>query len=89
MARWSRSFRNGGLNIMETFSSNLAQINHEKAVARYFGITCGELNKSQITGTLFSVKAPRHFAIGDTAFYRKEEIDRFLTKFVEQQGDGL
>ena len=74
---------------METFSSNLAQINHEKAVARYFGITSSELNNSRRTGTLFSVKAPKHFAIGNTAFYRKEEIDRFLTNFVEQPGDGL
>jgi hypothetical protein len=74
---------------METFSSNLAQINHEKAVARYFGITCGELNKSRTNGTLFSVKAPKHFAIGNTAFYRKDEIDRFLSNFVEQPCDGL
>ena len=74
---------------METFSSNLAQINHEKAVARYFGISCSELNKSQCTGMLFCVKAPKHFVIGDTAFYRKEEIDRFLANFVEQHGDGL
>ena len=74
---------------METFSSNLAQINHEKAVARYFGITRGELDQSQITGTLFSVKAPRHFAVGDTVFYRKKEIDRFLTNFTDQPVNGL
>jgi hypothetical protein len=74
---------------METFSSNLAQINHEKAVARYFGITCGELNKSRTNETLFSVKAPKYFAIGNTAFYRQDEIDRFLSNFIEQPGDGL
>ena len=74
---------------MNHFQSDLAQINHEKAIARYFGIPRYELNETQRTGTLFSVRAPKHFVIGETAFYRKEEIDRFLSNFVEQPGDGL
>jgi len=74
---------------MEHFQTNLAQINHEKSIAKYFGIPCHELQQSQKNGSLFSVRAPKHFVIGDTECYRKEEIEGFLSNFVEQPGDGL
>jgi hypothetical protein len=74
---------------METIDSNLGQINHEKAISNYFGIVIEELQKSQRTGLLFSVKAPKHFKIGCRAFYKKTEIDRFLLRFAQEPGDGL
>lgn len=74
---------------METFSSNLAKIYNENALVKYFGITAGELRKSQVCGSLFGVRAPSHFAMDNIVFYLKEEIDRFLANFIEQPGDGL
>lgn len=74
---------------MSDFSSELAQINHQKAIAKYFGISLYDLFESQRTGLLFGQKSPNYIRVGDTAFYRKEAIDTFLGQFLEQAGDGL
>jgi hypothetical protein len=74
---------------MDHLDTDLAQINHEHAIARYFGLDCSQLGQSRLTGELFGVKAPKHFTIGKVTFYRKTDIDNWLAQFADQQAEGM